>query len=161
MALHHGANVRWAFVCLDGTSIEVSHARAHSALGPEHRCSGEHHTHDRDLRVPTGLGGFPIWTAPVEPVSSQGITGGRTPVLATLYPAAAAGLPTRSDQDCTGAEICIDLRPIDANLFTHSQRGNARASLRRMQRVFTAWMGLTAAIPHRQGALEILEWDPD
>ena len=99
----------WSHISLDGTLIETDRVRAKGENSHDLWYSGKHKLHGGNIQVLTEPGGFPVWTAPVEPGSTHDITAARAHVLPTLYPAAAAGLPTLTDKGYTGAGIGIQV----------------------------------------------------
>ena len=121
----------WAFVCLDGTLIETSRSSAESAAGHDIWYSGKHHAHGGNVQVLTDPSGFPIWTSPVEPGSTHDITAARAHALPTLYPAAAAGLPTLTDKGYTGAGIGIQVPTKGPKLSIDNQARNLLISATR------------------------------
>ncbi len=166
MAFQNGESASWAFVSLDGTLIEVSHARtkvAARAAGDDLRCSGEHHFQGGKIQALTTPSGFPVWTAVAAGTSVQGLTCTRTHALAALYPSAAAGLPRRRDQGCTPIDIHVP--PAGAHLSVDTLREKAqhylRTYLRIVGRVFTALADQAVVAPHHQDAAEPLEWHVD
>ena len=76
------------------------------------------------MQVLTEPGGFPVWTAPVEPGSTHDIAAARAHVLPALHPAAAAGLPTLTDKGYTGAGIGIQVPVKGRNLATDTATRN-------------------------------------
>lgn len=82
----------WSHISLDGTLIETNRVRAKGENGHDLWYSGKHKLHGGNIQVLTEPGGFPVWTAPVEPGSTHDITAARAQVPPTLCPAAAAGV---------------------------------------------------------------------
>ena len=129
--LEQGQQAGWAFVCLDGTLIEISRSSAESAAGHDMWYSGKHHAHGGNVQVITDPSGFPVWTSPVEPGSTHDITAARAHALPALYPAAAAGLPTLTDKGYTGAGIGIHVPTKGPNLSIDNQSRNLLISATR------------------------------
>lgn len=105
--LTEGLREGWAFVCLDGTLIPSTHCSAPSDSGHDLWYSGKHKQHGGNIQVVADPTGWPVWVSDVEPGSTHDITAARLHALPTLYPAAAAGLPTLTDKGYTGAGIGI------------------------------------------------------
>ena len=77
--------------------------------------------HGGNIQVRTDPCGYPAWVSQVEPGSTHDLTAARGHVLPALYPAAAAGLPTPTDQGYPGAGIGIQ----GDKLATANQTRNA------------------------------------
>jgi hypothetical protein len=112
--LAHGLQEGWEFVCLDGTLIPTVRCARKSEAGHDLWYSGKHHRHGGNVQVLTGPDGYPEWVSPAEPGSTHDITAAREHVLPALYPAAAAGLKTRTDKGYVGAGIGI-MVPLKGN----------------------------------------------
>jgi hypothetical protein len=130
----------WSHLTLDGTLIQTDRVSTKKQeTGHDLWYSGKHKKHGGNVQVLCDPKGFPVWTSPVEPGSTHDITAARLHVLPTLYPAAAAGLPTLTDKGYDGAGIGIhtpvkgrDLAPDTATrnrlltaLRALGERGNA------------------------------------
>lgn len=126
-----GRAAGWSHVCLDGTLIEATRTRERSPARHDAGYCGKHHRHGGNIQVLTDPTGYPIWISPVEPGSTHDLTAARLHALPTLYPAAAAGLPTLTDKGYTGAGIGIHVPTKGTGLHhDQAQRNEAITALR-------------------------------
>ncbi|PRX61445.1 DDE superfamily endonuclease [Nonomuraea fuscirosea] len=100
-----------AYVILDGTLIPTDRC-AEQTINVKGESidawySGKAHQHAGNLQALSAPSGLPLWIAEVEPGSVHDLTAARTHVLAALYAASAADLPTLADSGYDGAGIGI------------------------------------------------------
>lgn len=87
--------------------------------------SGKAHEHGGNIQAISAPNGFPLWTSDVEPGSTHDLTAARAHVLATLYAAAAHGLPTLADLGYDGAGHGVHVpikQPTDGSRLHHDNR---------------------------------------
>jgi hypothetical protein len=117
--------------------------------------------HGGNIQVRTDPSGYPAWVSPVEPGSTHDLTAARGHVLPARYPAAAAGLPTPTDQGYPGAGIGIQVpikgdKPATANQTRNAIINTLRAPAERANALLkSTWRALRRVTldPWRIGAI--------
>jgi len=131
-ALKRARDEGFSHVILDGKIIPADRCKepAISVKGQiiDLWYSGKAHTHGGNIQAVLAPGGFPLWVSPAEPGSVHDLTAARLHALPSLYPAAAAGLPTLADPGYDGAGVGIHIpvkqptggRDLDINTRTRN-----------------------------------------
>jgi hypothetical protein len=131
-ALERARDEGFSHVILDGKVIPCDRCKepAVSVKGEviDLWYSGKAHTHGGNVQAVCAPDGFPLWVSDAEPGSVHDLTAARAHAFPSLYPAAAAGLPTLADPGYDGAGIGIlipvkqppDGRELDVNTRTRN-----------------------------------------
>jgi hypothetical protein len=109
--------------------------------------------HGGNIQVRTDPGGYPARVSQVEPGSTHDLTAARGHVLPALYPAAAAGPPTPTDEGYPGAGIGIQVptngdKPATANQTRNAIINTLRAPAERADALLkSTWRALRRVTP--------------